>query len=178
MFRGTTIVAVLGDGSGAMAGDGQVTLEDRTIIKQKARKVRRIYEGKVLVGFAGSAADALTLSDKFEGKLKESQGNLPRAAIELAKEWRTDRTLQRLEALLLVLDQQHLLLISGSGEVIEPDDGIGAIGSGGGFALAAARALRKHTDMSPQHVVTEALRIASSICVFTNTDLTVEEIGS
>ncbi len=178
MFRGTTIVAVLGKNGGAMAGDGQVTMEQKTIVKQKAHKVRRIYENRVLVGFAGSVADAHTLSEKFEGKLKEFRGNLPRAAVELAKEWRTDRVLRKLEALLLVLDAEHLLLISGQGEVIEPDDRMAAIGSGGPYALAAARALRTHTSMNPREVAEEAVRIASSICVFTNDNLVVEDIGS
>jgi ATP-dependent HslUV protease subunit HslV len=177
MIRGTTIVAVLDEGRGAMAGDGQVTLENRTIIKQQAHKVRRLYDGKVLAGFAGSVADAFTLFEKFEGKLKEFRGNLPRAAVELAKDWRTDKVLRRLEALLLVMDKNHLLLVSGGGEVIEPDDRIAAIGSGGPYALAAARALKAHTTLEPRRIAEEALKIASSICVFTNDTLTVEDIG-
>jgi ATP-dependent HslUV protease subunit HslV len=176
MFHGTTIVAVRRNGHSAMAGDGQVTFGQSTVMKHGARKVRRIWHGRVLAGFAGSVADALTLFDKFEGKLEEHRGNLPRAAVEVARLWRTDRMLRQLEALLLVMDQDSLLVVSGSGEVIEPDDGIAAIGSGGNYALAAARALAKHTDLPARQVVEEAMRIAASICVFTNDHLTVEEI--
>lgn len=176
LIRGTTVVAVRREGRGAMGGDGQVTLADKTIVKQKAKKVRRLHEGKVLAGFAGSVADALTLFDKFESKISEFRGNLPRAAVEMAKEWRTDRMLRRLDALLMVMDASHLLLISGGGEVIEPDDDVAAIGSGGPYALAAARALMKHTNLSARELVEESLKIASSICVFTNEDLTIEEI--
>lgn len=175
MFHGTTIVAVRRDGSAAMAGDGQVTMGQNTIMKHSARKVRRIYGGKVLAGFAGSVADAMTLFDKFEAKLEEYRGNLPRAAVEVAKLWRTDRMLRQLEALLLVMDRDHLLLVSGSGEVIEPDDGIAAIGSGGNYALAAARSLARHTDLSARAIAEEAMKIAAEICVFTNDHLTVEE---
>lgn len=175
MFDGTTIVAVRRNGSAAMAGDGQVTMGQNTIMKHSARKVRRIYGGKVLAGFAGSVADALTLFDKFESKLEEYRGNLPRAAVEVAKLWRTDRMLRQLEALLLVMDRDHLLLVSGSGEVIEPDDGIAAIGSGGNYALAAARSLARHTDLPARAIAEQAMKIAAEICVFTNDHLTVEE---
>ncbi|MEN6371491.1 MAG: ATP-dependent protease subunit HslV [Armatimonadota bacterium] len=174
-MHGTTIVAVKKDGKVAVGGDGQVTLEN-TVMKQTARKVRRIYQDKVVVGFAGSVADAQALTDKFESKLQESHGNLRRALIEFAKEWRTDRVLRRLEALMVVADAQYLLIISGNGEVLEPDDGIAAIGSGGGFALAAARALCKHTDLSAKEIVEEALKVASGICIYTNDKLTIEEI--
>ncbi len=176
MFTGTTIVAVRHRGQSAMAGDGQVTLGSATIMKHKARKVRHLYKGTVLAGFAGAVADAFTLFERFEGKLEEYRGNLPRAAVELAKEWRTDRMLRRLEALLLVLDKEHLLLISGSGEVIEPDDQVAAVGSGGPYALAAARALLKHSALNARDIAEEALRIASSICVYTNEEVTVEEL--
>ncbi len=172
---GTTIVAARRGGHAAIAGDGQVTLE-RTVLKHRAKKVRRIYNGKILAGFAGSVADALTLFERFEGKLEELQGNLPRAAVEVAKEWRTDRTLRRLEALLVVADRDHLLVVSGSGEVIEPDDDIAAIGSGGPYALAAARALAGHTDLGARELVREALNIAASICIYTNQEITVEEL--
>ncbi|MHB8928502.1 MAG: ATP-dependent protease subunit HslV [Bacillota bacterium] len=172
---GTTIVAARRGGHAAIAGDGQVTLE-RTVLKHRAKKVRRIYNGKILAGFAGSVADALTLFERFEGKLEELQGNLPRAAVEVAKEWRTDRALRRLEALLVVADRDHLLVVSGSGEVIEPDDDIAAIGSGGPYALAAARALAGHTDLAARELVREALNIAASICIYTNQEITVEEL--
>lgn len=176
MFHGTTIVAIRKAGQAAMAGDGQVTFGQSTVMKHGACKVRRIWHGRVLAGFAGSVADALTLFDKFEGKLEEYRGNLPRAAVEVARLWRTDRMLRQLEALLLVMDADNLLVVSGSGEVIEPDDGIAAIGSGGNYALAAARALSSHTDLPARRVAEEAMRIAASICVFTNEHLTVEEI--
>lgn len=176
MFHGTTIVAVKKGDNVAMAGDGQVTFGQATIMKHGARKVRRLFHGQVVAGFAGSVADAFTLFDKFEQRLEEYHGNLPRAAVELAKEWRTDRMLKNLEALLLVADKNNLLLISGSGEVIEPDDGIAAIGSGGNYALAAARALAKHTDLTPGAMVQEAMQIAASICVYTNDHITMEEL--
>lgn len=159
-----------------MAGDGQVTFGQATVMKHKARKVRRLFHGKVLAGFAGSVADAFTLFDKFEHKLEEYHGNLQRAAVELAKEWRTDRMLRNLEALLVVADQQSLLLISGSGEVIEPDDGIAAIGSGGNYALAAARALVNHSELPLRELVKEAMNVAASICVYTNHEFTIEEL--
>ncbi|AGA70017.1 ATP dependent peptidase CodWX, CodW component [Desulfitobacterium dichloroeliminans LMG P-21439] len=176
MFHATTIVAIKKGEQVAMAGDGQVTMGQATIMKHSARKVRRLFHGKVLAGFAGSVADAFTLFEKFEHKLEEYQGNLQRAAVELAKDWRMDRALRNLEALLIVSDQQSMLLISGSGEVIEPDDGIAAIGSGGNYALAAARALAKNTDLQPGELVREAMAVASSICVFTNDQIIVEEL--
>ncbi|MDH7481369.1 MAG: ATP-dependent protease subunit HslV [Armatimonadota bacterium] len=172
-MHATTIVAINRDGKTAIAGDGQVTIEN-TIMKQGAKKVRRMYDGKVLAGIAGSVADAYTLSDKFEAKLEESHGNLLRAVREFAKEWRTDRILRRLEALMIVADKEHVLVLSGNGEVIEPDDGIAAIGSGGGFALAAARALARHSNLPAEKIVKEALLIASTICVYTNDKITVE----
>ncbi len=176
MFHATTIVAVKKNKRIAIAGDGQVTFGQATVMKHGARKVRRLFHGKVLAGFAGSVADAFTLFDKFEGKLEEYHGNLQRAAVELAKEWRTDRMLRNLEALLIVADKDTLLLISGSGEVIEPDDGIAAIGSGGNYALAAARALAQHTELSAGELVREAMKIAASICVYTNDHIIVEEL--
>lgn len=160
----------------AIAGDGQVTFGQATVMKHKARKVRRLFHGKVIAGFAGSVADAFTLFDKFEQKLEEYHGNLQRAAVELAKEWRTDKMLRNLEALLLVADTQNLLIVSGSGEVIEPDDGIAAIGSGGNYALAAARALVRHTDLPTTEIVREAMLVAASICVYTNEQINVEEL--
>ena len=173
--RATTIVAVQRDGRVAIAGDGQVTIENQ-IMKQGAKKIRRMHEGKVLAGFAGSVADAYALSDKFEAKLDESHGNILRAVREFAKEWRTDRILRRLEALMIVADKEHMLVLSGNGEVIEPDDGIAAIGSGGGFALAAARALLRYSDLPAEKIVEEAMHIAASICVFTNDNITVETL--
>ena len=176
MFHATTIVAVKKGEHVAIAGDGQVTFGQATVMKHKARKVRRLFHGKVIAGFAGSVADAFTLFDKFEQKLEEYHGNLQRAAVELAKEWRTDKMLRNLEALLLVADSQNLLILSGSGEVIEPDDGIAAIGSGGNYALAAARALVKHTDLPTTEIVREAMLVAASICVYTNEQINVEEL--
>lgn len=176
-FHATTICAVRHNGKGAIAGDGQVTFGQNMIMKHQARKVRRLYRGKVVAGFAGSVADAVTLFEKFEGKLEEHQGNLQRAAVELAKEWRSDRVLRRLEAMLIVMDDRSLLLISGNGEVIEPDDDVLAIGSGGSFALSAARALKKHaTLLEAKDMAFEALKIASEICVYTNDNIIVEEI--
>ncbi|KKM11816.1 ATP-dependent protease subunit HslV [Clostridiales bacterium PH28_bin88] len=177
MFEGTTIVAVKQGGRAAVAGDGQVTFGSNTIMKQKAVKVRRLYGGQVVAGFAGSVADAFTLFERFEAKLEEYRGNLQRAAVELAKEWRMDKALRRLEALLVVVNTERLLIISGSGEIIEPDDGIAAIGSGGPYALAAARSLSVHTSLNPSQVAKESLLIAASICVYTNTNITVEEVG-
>jgi ATP-dependent HslUV protease, peptidase subunit HslV len=175
MIRSTTICAVLRDGHLAIAGDGQVTF-DKTIMKHKARKVRRIGDGKVLAGFAGSAADGITLLDKFENKLSEFRGNITRAAVELAKEWRTDRYLRRLEALLIVGDSEHLFVLSGTGDVVEPDDNVAAIGSGGPYAQAAAAALLKHTALPADEVVREALAIAAKICIYTNPEVTVETL--
>jgi ATP-dependent HslUV protease subunit HslV len=158
-----------------MGGDGQVTMGEN-IVKQKARKIRRLYNEKVVAGFAGSTADALSLFSRFEQKLEEYHGNLSRAVVELAKEWRTDRALRHLEALLLVADDKNTYLLSGTGDVIEPDDGIVAIGSGGPFALAAARALIKHTGMTAKEIVEEAMRLAGQICIFTNDQVTIEEL--
>jgi len=174
--RGTTILCVRHDGHAVMAGDGQVSV-GQTVMKRGARKVRRLYNDRVLAGFAGSTADALTLFDKFEAKLLEFNGNLRRAAVELAKDWRTDRVLRRLEAMLIVADADGSLLISGGGDVIEPDDGLLAIGSGGNFALAAARALIRHApDLSPRQVAEGAMKIASEICVYTNDQFIIEEL--
>lgn len=173
-------MAVRKDGRGAMAGDGQVTLgagQQATIMKHRASKVRRIAGGRVLAGFAGAVADAMTLLEKFEARLEETRGHLPRAAVGVAREWRTDRMLRHLEALLLVMDADHLLVVSGSGEVIEPDDGIAAVGSGGAYALAAARALARHSPLSARQVAETALLTAAEICVYTNDHLTVEEVG-
>ena len=175
-FHATTIVAVRQKGKTAIAGDGQVTFGQSAIMKSTARKVRRLYHGKVVAGFAGSVADAFTLFEKFEAKLEEFNGNLMRASVELAKEWRTDRVLRKLEAQLLVADNASLLMISGSGEVIEPDGDVAAIGSGGFYALAAARALVKHTDMEAAEIAKEALTLAADICVFTNHNIKVEEL--
>jgi len=176
-FHGTTIFAIRHNGKGAIAGDGQVTFANQMVMKRQARKVRRLYRGKVLAGFAGSVADAITLFEKFESKLEEHNGNLQRAAVELAKDWRSDRVLRRLEAMMVVMDDEHLLLLSGSGEVIEPDDGMIAIGSGGGFALAAGRALKQHAPhMEAKDIARSALEIAADICVFTNHNIIVDEI--
>lgn len=174
-IRGTTILSVRHKGKVAIGGDGQVTI-GQTAVKHKSRKVQRLAEGKVVVGYAGAAADALSLMERFETKLKDFQGSVPRAVTELAKEWRTDRTLRRLESLLAVVDKEHSFLVSGSGEVIRPDDGIIGLGSGGQYAVAAARALVKHTDLSAREIVEEALKIASEICVYTNDQITVEEV--
>lgn len=177
MLKGTTIVAVKKGNSVAIAGDGQVTFGQATIMKHGAKKVRRLYNGRVVAGFAGSVADAVTLFEKFEAKLQEFRGNLLRASVELAKEWRTDKVMRRLEAMLIVADAQALLVLSGSGEVIEPDDNVTAIGSGGPYALAAARALSKHADnLSAKEIAYEALNVASEICVYTNNRITVEEV--
>ncbi len=175
-YHGTTVLAVLGDGHLAIGGDGQVSTGEGTILKHGARKVRRLRGGKVLAGFAGAVADAITLLEALEAKLEAYQGNVPRAAVELGRQWRTDRTLHRLEAQILVGDSRHLLVISGSGEVIEPDDGVAAVGSGGAYALAAARALVRHGSMNPGAVVDAALRIAAEICVYTNDTITIEEV--
>jgi ATP-dependent HslUV protease subunit HslV len=173
-IHSTTILAVRRDGNVALGGDGQVTVGD-TVMKANAQKVRYLAGGRLLAGFAGAAADAFTLFEKFEEKLERSPGNLPRAAVELAKEWRSDRVLRRLEALLAVTDRQHGFIISGSGEIIEPDDGLLAIGSGGPYALAAARALVSNTTLPPVEIVRRALAIAGEICVYTNTNITVLE---
>ena len=175
-FRGTTICAVRRGGEIAVAGDGQVTMGEHTIMKGTARKVRRIYSGRVVVGFAGSVADAFSLSEKFEDKLTQYSGNLPRAAVELAQDWRMDKAMRKLEAMLLCADKDNLMLVSGTGEVIEPDDDILAIGSGGNYALAAARALYANTELSAPEIANQALRIASEICVYTNDHIIVETV--
>lgn len=172
----TTIIAVKKDGQVAMAGDGQVTLGQSMIMKHTAHKVRRLHESRVLAGFAGATADAFTLFELFEAKLKETRGNLVRAAVEMTKEWRKDKYLRKLEAMLLLADKDHLLLVSGTGDVIEPDDDVAAIGSGGPYALAAARALLRHSALDAEAVVREAMGIAAEICVFTNDRLTVESL--
>lgn len=176
MFHATTIVAVMKDGQGAIAGDGQVTMSQSTIIKATAKKVRRLFGGKVIVGFAGSVSDAFTLSERLEEKLEQHSGNLKRSAVELAKEWRSDKVLRNLEAMLIAIDSETLLVISGSGEVIEPDDGVIAIGSGGNYALAAAKALLQNTGLPAREIVRKSLEIAASICVFTNSNIVVEEL--
>jgi len=176
MFHGTTIVALRHKGVAAMAGDGQVTMSERIIMKAHARKVRRIYNGTVLAGFAGGVADALALLDRFEGKLQQFQGQLSRAAVELAKDWRTDRALRRLEAMLVAMDKNTLLVISGSGEVFEPDDDVVAVGSGGPAALAAARALMRHSDLAAPEIARESLLIAAGIDIFTNEEITLETL--
>lgn len=175
-MHGTTILAVRHRGGCAIAGDGQVSL-GQTIVKQGARKIRRLHNGQVLAGFAGSTADALALFTRFEAKIEEYRGNLERAAVELSKEWRTDRVLRRLEAFLVVADRDCALLLSGAGDVIAPDDGIVAVGSGGPFALAAARALVRHTSLGAGEVATEALKVAASICVYTNEQVVVETLA-
>jgi|SRR5690554_2800065 ATP-dependent HslUV protease subunit HslV len=175
-IRSTTIVAVRRDGKVAMAGDGQVTLGEKTVIKHGATKVRTLSDGQILAGFAGSAADAVTLFDMFERKLKDHSSQLVRAAVEMGKEWRTDRYLRRLEALLLVADRQTTLVISGSGDIIEPDEGVLAIGSGGPYAMAAGLALLRHSDLSAREIALEALRITSEICVFTNSRISIVEL--
>lgn len=175
-LRGTTILAVRKDGKCAVAGDGQVTLGEATVMKHTARKVRRIFNDKVVIGFAGSVADAFTLGDRFEAKLTEHGGSLRRAAVELAKDWRNDKVMRKLEALLICADDTELLIVSGTGEVIEPDDGIAAIGSGGMYALAAARALKQNTELSAKEIAHKGLIIASEICVYTNSNITVEEV--
>jgi ATP-dependent HslUV protease subunit HslV len=173
--RSTTVLAVRREGKTAIAADGQITLGD-TVVKEGAKKLRRLSEGKVVAGFAGSTADAQALFGRFEAKLQEYRGNLERAAVELAKDWRTDRALRRLDALLVVADKDHILLLSGNGDLIEPDDGLLAIGSGGPFALAAARALLQHTAMSAKSIAEEAMRVAAGICVYTNDRILLEEL--
>ncbi|MDW7680047.1 MAG: ATP-dependent protease subunit HslV [bacterium] len=174
-FRSTTILCVRHQNKVAMGGDGQVTFGD-TVLKVGARKIRKIFNDSVLVGFAGASADALTLFEKFEAKLDQYNGNLSRASVELAKDWRTDRFLRRLEAQLVVADKKLIFLLSGTGDIVEPDDNIVALGSGGPYALAAARALVKHSQMTAQEIVNEALNIAGSICIYTNTNIRVESL--
>ena len=175
-FRGTTICAVKKDGKTAIAGDGQVTMGESIVFKNSAVKVRRIYGGKVVLGFAGSVSDAFSLSERFEGMLNKFSGNLMRSAVELAELWRNDKMVRKLEAMMIVADKDQLLIISGNGEVIEPDGGVCAIGSGGNYALAAARALMQETDYSAEEIAHKALKIASEICVFTNDHITVEVV--
>jgi ATP-dependent HslUV protease subunit HslV len=175
MTKSTTIIGLRHRGKVALGADGQVSLEE-TIVKQNANKLRKLYHDKILAGFAGTSADAFTLFERFEAKIEEFRGNLPRAAVELAKDWRMDKYLRRLEALLAVLDTDHALVISGNGDVIEPDDGIVAIGSGGAYALAAARALRSHSDLDAAAIVKKSIEIASSICVYTNDKIIIEEL--
>jgi len=175
MIRSTTIISIRRDDQVAMAGDGQVTVGEQ-VMKNQASKIRRLYKDQVLAGFAGSAADALALFEKFEGRLDEYHGNLPRAAVELAKDWRTDRVLRRLEALLAVSDRDNTFLISGTGDLIEPDDGIVAIGSGGTYAMAAAKALARHTKLGARDIAEHAMEIAASICIYTNANVTIEEL--
>lgn len=175
-FHGTTVIAVRRNGKVAIAGDGQVTLGS-TVMKKGAVKVRKMRDGSVLAGFAGSTADAMTLFDKFESKLDEARGNITRAVVELAKDWRTDRILRKLEALLVVADREHTFVISGAGDVIEPEEGIASIGSGGPFASAAAKMLLRHTEMDARGIAEEALKAAAEICIYTNENITIEELG-
>ena len=175
-FEGTTILAVRRNGKCAIAGDGQVTFGESTVMKHGAKKVRRLYHDKVIIGFAGSVADAFSLSERFEAKLEKYSGSLRKAAVSLAQEWRSDKALRQLQAMLIAADVNDLLLISGTGEVIDPDDDILAIGSGGMYALSAARALYRNTDMEARDIVVRAMEIASEICVYTNNNLTVEEL--
>ncbi|TXD39209.1 ATP-dependent protease subunit HslV [Lujinxingia vulgaris] len=177
-FRGTTIVSVRRGDKVVVAGDGQVTMGEKIVMKATARKVRRLHGDKVLCGFAGSTADAFTLFEKLEEKLKKFNGNLTRAAVELAKDWRTDRMLRKLEALLIAADSEVTLLISGTGDVIEPEEGVIAIGSGGSYALSAARALMRHTELDARTIAESSLKIAAEICVFTNDSLTIEELST
>ena len=175
MIRSTTILCVRHNGQVAMAGDGQVSL-NTTVMKHNARKIRKVYHGQVLTGFAGTAADAFTLVDRYETRLEEYQGSLIRAAVELAKDWRADRVLRRLEAMLVVADRETSLILSGTGDIIEPDDGIIGIGSGGSYALAAARALQQHTNLSAREIAEAGMRIAADICIYTNDHLSIEEV--
>ncbi len=174
-IRGTTILSVRKDGQGVMAADGQVTLEN-TIMKKKAKKLRFMYNDQVLVGFAGATADAFSLFERLEAKLEKFNGNLPRAAVELAKDWRTDKILRRLEALLIAMDKEHTLILSGNGDVIEPDEEVAAIGSGGPYALAAAKALLAHTDLDPESMALESMKIAASICLYTNEEFEIKTL--
>ena len=175
MVHSTTILAVRLRDRAVLAGDGQVTLGDR-VVKQSARKIRRLFGDRVLAGFAGSAADSFALYSRFEAKLEQYHGNLERSAVELAKDWRTDRVLRRLEAMLVVLDQKHTFLLSGTGDLIEPDDGLAAIGSGAAYALAAAQALARHTELDARRVAEIAMQIAAGICIYTNGNVTIEEL--
>ncbi len=174
-FHATTILAVRRDDRAVLAGDGQVTLGN-TVVKQGARKIRRLYNDNILAGFAGSAADSFALFARFESKLEQYRGNLERSAVELAKDWRTDRALRRLEAMLVVLDRKSMFLLSGTGDLIEPDEGIIGIGSGGAFAQAAAKALSRHTQMAPRDIAQHAMTVAAEICIYTNSNFTIEEL--
>lgn len=175
MFKGTTILCVRRNGKVAIAGDGQVTMGN-TVLKHNAKKIRRMFGDKLIAGFSGATADALTLFEKFEGKLESYRGNITRAAVELAKDWRTDKILRRLEALLIVADSEHTFIISGTGDVIEPEDGVAAIGSGGPYAQASARALYENTSLSAREIVEKSMRITSDICIYTNKNITIEEL--
>jgi ATP-dependent HslUV protease, peptidase subunit HslV len=175
LFKGTTILCVRRDGKVAIAGDGQVTMGN-TVLKHNAKKIRRMFGDKLIAGFSGATADALTLFEKFEGKLESYRGNITRAAVELAKDWRTDKILRRLEALLIVADAEHTFIISGTGDVIEPEDGVAAIGSGGPYAQASARALYENTSFSAREIVEKSIRITSDICIYTNKNITIEEL--
>ena len=175
MFHATTVLAVRHKDQAVMASDGQVTFGE-TVVKQSARKIRRLYNDKILAGFAGSAADSFALFARFEAKLEQYRGNLDRSAVELAKDWRTDRMLRRLEAMLVVMDHRATYLLSGTGDLIEPDDGIIAIGSGGAYAMAAAKALARHTDLDARRIAEEAMTIAGTICIYSNTTLTIESL--
>jgi len=174
-INSTTVIGVIKEGKAVLGADGQVTFNN-TVMKHNSKKVRRIHDDKILVGFAGATADAFTLLQRFEGKLESLRGNLYRAAIELAKDWRTDRYLRRLEAMMIVMDNKNALLISGTGDVIEPEDNVVAIGSGGSYALAAAKALMKHTNLSAREIVEESLKIAADICIYTNSQIIIEEL--
>jgi ATP-dependent HslUV protease subunit HslV len=176
IFHGTTILCVRKDGQVAIGGDGQVTL-GQTVLKHNAKKIRKMYNDNILAGFAGATADAFTLFEKFEEKIETYRGNITRSAVELAKEWRTDKILRRLEALLVVADREHSFIISGNGDVLEPEDGIAAIGSGGPYAQAAAKALLEHTQLGPKQIVEEAMKITSKICIYTNEAINVEELN-
>ncbi len=175
-FHGTTILCVRKNGKVALAGDGQITF-GQTVLKHNAKKIRRMYNDKVIAGFSGATADALTLFEKFETKLEAHRGNIARAAVELAKDWRTDKILRRLEALLIVSDTEHSFIISGNGDVLEPEDGIAAIGSGGPYAQAAAKALLEHSSLEPKKIAEEAMKITSRICIYTNDAITIEELN-
>lgn len=176
MFHATTILCVRRNGKVAIGGDGQVTLGN-TVLKHNAKKIRRMYGDRVIAGFAGATADAFTLFEKFEGKLEAYRGNLTRAAVELAKDWRTDKMLRRLEALLIIADKEHVLIISGTGDVIEPDEGYAAIGSGGSFAQAAAQALYENTELGAREIIEKSMKIASGICIYTNENISIEELS-
>ncbi len=174
-FRGTTILAIRKEGRVCIGGDGQVSYNN-TVLKHKAKKLRRLYQNKIVAGFAGATADAFTLSEKFEKKLEQYNGNIARAAVELAKEWRSDKILHKLDALLIVANEEHLFILSGNGDVIEPDDDVAAIGSGGPYALAAARVLLRHGNLPLRQVVEESMKIASEICIYTNNEICIEEL--